>query len=200
MGRMGVTIRPGRTWKAATRITAAAVALTVALAPVPSFAASVPVVRDAEAEALLHDYLRPVLKAAGVSMPDVRLVPSDAFNAFVTDRNHMYVNTGTIIQTETPNELIGVLAHETGHIAADDIARLTQQIDETKTALLIASILGIGAAAAGAASGSTAAAQAGSGIFSAAPSIAERSLLTFHREQESAADRAAIKYLTATGQ
>src|SRR6185369_6967206 len=146
------------------------------------------------------EYLRPILKVAGVSTPSIRIVPSDAFNAFVTDRDHMYVNVGTIIQSQTPNELIGVLAHETGHIFNNDIARLAQQVNDTKAALLIGSLLGVGAAAAGAASGSGAAAQAGAGIFSAAPSIAERSLLTFRREQEAGADRAGMAYLNATGQ
>jgi predicted Zn-dependent protease len=182
------------------RFTAIAVAAALSLAPVAASAQGVPVVRDAEAESLLADYLRPILKAANISSPAVRLVPSDAFNAFVTGRENMYVNVGTIIQTETPNELIGVLAHETGHIANDDIARLTQQIADTKAALLIASILSVGAAAAGAASGSPGAAQAGSGVLSGAGTIAERSLLTFRREQEAAADRNAIKYLNATGQ
>lgn len=198
MNCLGVTSRRGRTWKV--RASATAFAGFIGLAPLPAFADSVPIVRDAETEALLYDYLRPIMKVAGVQMPSVRIVPSDAFNAFVTDHDHMYVNVGTIIQSETPNELTGVLAHETGHIANEDVARLTQQLDDTKAALLIGSLIGVGAAAAGAATGSQGAAGVGTGIFTAGPSIAERSINTFRREQESAADRNAIKYLTATGQ
>ncbi|MEJ0013339.1 MAG: M48 family metalloprotease [Bauldia sp.] len=193
-----MTSRRGRTWKV--RASAAGFAALLGLAPLSALAESVPVVRDAETEALLYDYLRPIMKVAGVQMPDIRIVPSDAFNAFVTDHDHMFVNVGAIIQTETPNELIGVLAHETGHIANEDTARLVQQIDDTKAALLVGSILGVGAAAAGAASGSQGASGVGTSILSAAPSIADRSLMSFRREQESAADRNAIKYLTATGQ
>jgi predicted Zn-dependent protease len=195
---MTVTSRHGAGWKA--RATAAALAATLALAPLPAFADSIPIVRDAEIEALLYDYLRPIMKVAGVPMPKVRIVPSDAFNAFVTDHDHMFVNAGAIIQTETPNELIGVLAHETGHIVNEDVAHLTQQIEDTKTALLIGSLLGVGAAAAGAATGSQGVGGAGTSILQVGPSIAERSLLSFRREQESAADRNAIKYLNATGQ
>jgi predicted Zn-dependent protease len=172
----------------------------LAFAPQPASADSIPIVRDAETEALLYDYIRPIMKAAGVQMPDIRLVPSDSFNAFVTDHDHMFINVGAIIQTETPNELIGVMAHETGHIVNEDVAHLTQQMEDTKTALLIGSLLGVGAAAAGAATGSQGGVGAGTSIISAAPSIAERSLLSFRREQESAADRNAIKYLNATGQ
>ena len=202
MGQIAVTSRPRRTWKVQGRAVTAVVALSLALVPAAANAAggAIPIVRDAEAEALIYDYLRPILKVAGVTAPVVRIVPSDQFNAFVTGRGNMYVNVGTIIQSETPNELIGVLAHETGHIVNDDVARMTQQIDETKSALLIASLLGIGAAAAGAATGSSAAGKAGSGILSGASTIAERSLLTFRREQEAAADRNANKFLNATGQ
>ncbi|HVY20874.1 MAG TPA: M48 family metalloprotease [Bauldia sp.] len=182
------------------RAGALAAAALVALSPLPALADSIPIVRDAETEALLYDYLRPIMKAAGVPIPDVRIVPSDAFNAFVTDHDHMFVNVGAIIQSETPNELIGVLAHETGHIVNEDVAHLTQQMEDIKGALLIGSLLGVGAAAAGAATGSQGIGGAGQGILSAAPSIAERSLLSFRREQESAADRNAVKYLTATGQ
>ena len=76
---------------------------------------------------------------------------NDQFNAFVTGREDMFVNTGAIIRTETPNELIGMLAHETGHIANDDIARLSQQMQDTQGVMLMATLLGVGAAAAGAA-------------------------------------------------
>ncbi|MCR4282736.1 MAG: M48 family metalloprotease, partial [Bauldia sp.] len=128
------------------------------------------------------------------------LIPDQAFNAFVTGRGNLYINIGAIIDSETPNELIGVLAHETGHIAADDIAALNQQLEDTKVAVLLASIVGIGAAAAGAATGSQGASQVGAGIMSTAFGIGQRSMLTYQRSVESAADRAAIKYLNATGQ
>ncbi len=122
---------------------------------VPTLAsAQIPVVRDAETEALLLDYLKPILKAAGIQAPEIRLIPDDTFNAFVTGNGNLFVNTGAITASETPNELIGVLAHETGHMAHNDIAALRQQIDDTKRAALIAGLVGIGAAVAGSAAGS----------------------------------------------
>ena len=184
------------------RVVAAFASLSMALTPVLARAdGGIGVVRDAETEALLYDYLRPIFKAAGVSpLPAIHLVPSDQFNAFVTGRNDMFVNTGAIVKTETPDELTGVLAHETGHIANDDIARLTQQMQDTRGLVAMATLLGVGAAAAGAATHSSSAAQAGAGIISGSNSVAYRSLLTFRRDQESAADRNGLKYLTATAQ
>ena len=71
-----------------------------------------PIVRDAEIEKLLLDYAKPLLKAAGVraDRTEVVLLNSPEFNAFVSGRK-IFVNTGTIVQSETPNEVIGVLAH-----------------------------------------------------------------------------------------
>lgn len=200
MAWMAGISRPGRLWKAWLAGGTALLALAIGLAPLPALADGIPIVRDAETEALLADYLRPIFKVAGVTPPRIHIVASDEFNAFVTDNRNMFVNVGAIIQTETPNELIGILAHETGHVVDQDIARFAQQVNDTKTALLLATIVGGAAAAAGAATGSADAGQAGLGIFSAAGGIAERSLLTFRRDQESGADRNAIKFLTATGQ
>jgi predicted Zn-dependent protease len=164
-------------------------------------AGGIPVVRDAETEALIYDYLRPIFKAAGVSpVPRIHLVQSDQFNAFVTGREDMFVNTGAIIRTETPNELTGILAHETGHIANNDIARLSQQMQDSKSALFMMTLLGAGAVVAGAATRSDDAARAGTGVITGSSSIIYRSLLTFRRDQESAADRNGVKFLTATGQ
>jgi predicted Zn-dependent protease len=175
-----------------------------ATAFVPALAAAqdggIAIVRDAEAERLIYDYLAPIAKAAGIERPTVQLIPDQKFNAFVTGREYMYINVGAIIASETPNELIGVLAHETAHIADNDIAQLTERIENTKTAVLLAGLVGIGAATAGAITGSDGMGQAGAGLLSGAYSVAERSLLRYQRAEESAADRAAVTYLTESGQ
>ena len=88
-----------------------------------------PVVRDAEIEALVRDYARPIFKAAGLSKSgiDIILVNDPRFNAFVAGRR-MFINTGALLQAETPNEIIGVIAHEAGHIAGGHQDRLREQI------------------------------------------------------------------------
>ncbi len=79
---------------------------------------SVPIVRDAEIEALVTDYATPIIKTAGLSKRAINivLVNNRSFNAFV-DGRRIFINTGALLQAETPNEIIGVLAHETGHLA-----------------------------------------------------------------------------------
>ena len=72
----------------------------------------VPVVRDAEIEALVREYARPIFQAAGLTKSgiDIVLVNDQSFNAFVAGRR-MFINTGALMTAETPNEIIGVIAH-----------------------------------------------------------------------------------------
>lgn len=176
--------------------------LAVAVTSVGTAAAqSVPVVRDAEIEALVRDYARPVLKAAGLgnSGIDIVLVNDRSFNAFVAGRR-IFVNTGALLQAETPNEIIGVLAHEAGHIAGGHQERLRDQLARAQTMAIVAMLLGVGAAAAAAAAGSGELAGAGGGLALGGGEFARRGLLGYQRSEETTADRAAINYLEATGQ
>ncbi|WP_114009649.1 M48 family metalloprotease [Cohaesibacter intestini] len=159
-------------------------------------------VRDAETEELIRDYARPIFKAAGLKPQNIRihLVNDPALNAFVVDGKRMFINTGTLITAKTPNEVIGIIAHETGHIAGGHLIRLRQAIEGAQTIAAIGMILGAGAAAAGAASGNASAAQAGTAIAAGSQGIAQRTFLNYARTEETAADRAAIRYLQRTGQ
>nr|WP_321446695.1 M48 family metalloprotease [uncultured Cohaesibacter sp.] len=162
----------------------------------------VQLIRDAETEELIREYARPIFKAAGLKPSNIRihLVKDSSFNAFVVDSKRMFINTGTIIQAKTPNEIIGVLAHETGHIAGGHLIRLRQAMKRAQTIAAIGMLAGAGAMAAGAAAGSGDAARVGSAIASSSPGIAQRTFLNYARTEETAADRAAIRYLAKTGQ
>ncbi len=105
-------------------LSALAIAATGIL-PASAQSRGVPIVRDAEIEALVADYAAPILKAAKLGGRGVRivLVNSQSFNAFV-DGRRIFINTGAIMQAETPNEIIGVIAHETGHLAGGHQDRL----------------------------------------------------------------------------
>ena len=203
MRQTAVTSRPRATCKAPAAMLAGLLALAVGAAPITVAAQGrISIVRDAETEALLQDYSRAIFKVAGVPSSSVQifLIPDEAFNAFVASGSQMFVNVGTIVGSETPGELIGVLAHEIGHLANNDLAQIRQAIDDAKVAVLIASIIGMGAAVAGSLTGAEGAAAAGSGIISGAASVGARGILRYQRGQEAAADRAAIGYLNATGQ
>jgi predicted Zn-dependent protease len=160
-----------------------------------------PIIRDAEIEQLLRDYAQPVLRAAGLAKQNVRVVVlSDrSFNAFVMDGRHIFVNAGTLFDAKTPNEVIGVFAHETGHLAGGHLQRLREQLASAQTASIIALLAGIGAAVAGSRAG------AGGGDVGMAAIMAPqhaimRSVLSYVRTQEDQADHAGVKFLNATGQ
>lgn len=198
---------------AAMRIVAASRARSLAsllLAPLLAFGSSatalaqqgrVPVIRDAEIEALVRDYARPIFKAAGLSRSGIEiiLVNDQRFNAFVAGRR-MFINTGALLTADTPNEIIGVIAHEAGHIAGGHQERLRQQLARAQTMAVIGTLLGMGAAAAGAAMDSGGLGKAGAGIAAGTSEMARRGLLDYQRSEESTADRSAVTYLETTGQ
>jgi predicted Zn-dependent protease len=156
-----------------------------------------PVIRDAEIEQLLREYTTPILRTAGLAKQNVRivLINDRTYNAFVVDGRRIFVNAGALIESQTPNQIIGVLAHETGHIAGGHLAKIRQEMANIQSAMLLAMLLGLGAAVAGARSGDAAAA-----AVMAPQQMAMRSLLSYARQQEEQADRAGVKYLAATGQ
>ena len=162
---------------------------------------NVPVVRDAEIEALVADYAGPIFKAAGLSRSGIEivLVNDDAFNAFVAGRR-LFINTGALLTAQTPNEIIGVIAHETGHLAGGHQYRLRERIARAQTMAVVAMLLGVGAGVAAGASGAGELAGAGVGLAMGGTEAARRSLLSYQRGEEATADRSALDYLQRTGQ
>ncbi|MGE0564223.1 MAG: M48 family metalloprotease [Pseudolabrys sp.] len=179
---------------------ATAAALAAGSLPAPARAQGVPTIRDAEAEQLLRDYMRPLLRAAGLAQQNIQvvIVNDPSFNAFVVDARRIFVNAGALMESRTPNEIIGVLAHETGHIAGGHLSRLREQLANAQTQSILALLLGVGAmVAASRSSGSSG--NAGAAILAPQESI-RRSLLAYQRNQEEQADAAGVKFLNATGQ
>lgn len=158
-------------------------------------------IRDAEIEALLRDYARPIFKAAGLrrGAVEIFIVNNQQFNAFVLGRR-LFINSGALLEAESPNEIIGVIAHEVGHIVGGHQERMADQLRTAKYIAGFATLLGVGVIAAGAASGNRQVTGAGSGILLGGPTLAIRGLLSYQRGEEAAADRAALKYLARSGQ
>jgi predicted Zn-dependent protease len=185
-------------------IAAAALSLaaTVAVPLDRARAQSLSFIRDTEIENLLNDYARPIFRAAGLGTGRVqmRIVRHDSFNAFVLDGRNVFMHTGSLQQSETPNQVIGVIAHEAGHIAGGHLAQLRERIARDQTKSLLIKLLGIGAAVVAGASGSRDATSGAVGAMAAGDEILMRSILADRRAQESAADQAGLRYLTATKQ
>ena len=183
-------------------LVAAALALgpVVPVTPVHAQQRGPNVLRDTETERLLAEYSRPILRVAGLEKQNIRvaIINDPTFNAFVADGHRIFVNYGAILQSETPNQLIGVLAHETGHLAGGHLAKLHQQLAQAQTQMIIAMLLGAGAIVAS--RGSPGVADAGAAAVAGPQEMIRRSLLSYQRQQEASADKAGVKFLTETGQ
>src|SRR5438067_7494618 len=127
----------------AARTLAILTAVAVAAAGIPAAAQpqghGPPIIRDAEIEQLLREYTQPILKAAGLAQQNIHVVIINdrSFNAFVADGHRIFINAGALMEAQTPNEVIGVLAHETGHIAGGHLARLREQLANASTQALV---------------------------------------------------------------
>jgi predicted Zn-dependent protease len=158
-------------------------------------------IRDAEIESLLRVYARPIFKAAGLSRQNIRihLIGERSFNAFVVDGRNMFFHVGTLMRSNTPNQVIGVIAHETGHIAGGHLSRLRQAMAHAQSTSLMLRVLILAATAASAAAGANVGA-ASAGALLGGEGIAQRYVLSYRRAEEASADQAGIAYLNATGQ
>jgi predicted Zn-dependent protease len=163
--------------------------------------AGIPLIRDAEIEQLLRDYSQPILRAAGLAQQNIRviIINDRSFNAFVMDGQRIFMNAGALMEAQTPNQIIGVLAHETGHIAGGHLSRLRDQLAAAQTQSIIALLLGMGAMVAAGRSGGNVGGNPAAVIAGPQDAIM-RSLLSYVRAQEDQADRAGVKFLNATGQ
>jgi predicted Zn-dependent protease len=183
------------------------VAAAMALASVPARAqtgssAGIPMIRDSEIEQLMRDYTAPILRVAGLAQQNVQVViiNDTAFNAFVMDAHRIFINTGALMEATTPNQLIGVFAHETGHIVGGHLSKMRQELANAQTAMIIAMLLGVGAMVAGAHSGNSDMGNVGGAVFTAPQAMAMNTILSYQRAQEESADRAGVRFLTMTGQ
>ncbi|MCX7382009.1 MAG: M48 family metalloprotease [Alphaproteobacteria bacterium] len=146
-------------------------------------------IRDAETETLLRTFANPLFRAAGVDPNLVRivLIRDNAINSFVSTGNVLFVHTGLIMKADSALELIGVLAHETGHIAGGHLAKLPEALREMMISSIAAMLIG---AAAGAMTRG-----AGAGAAIGAQQLAQRNFLSFTRGMERSADQGALVFL-----
>ncbi len=172
-----------------------AIALFMALVvAMPTSAQALGLIRDAETEYLMREFSDPIFRAAGLDPKAVKihLVNDSSLNAFVAGGQRMFLHTGLIQQADRPNMLIGVIAHETGHMAGGHLSRTQQALKSAAVPVIVSTLLGIGAIVAGAG-------DAGFALITGGQTLAQRDFLSYSRVQEASADQAAITYLDRVG-
>lgn len=179
----------------ALRRAAGAASVLAAAVAWPAAASAQSLIRDAEIEATLRAYEEPLLVAAGLNPDDVHMyiIQDPSVNAFVAGGQNIFVHTGLILAADNPNEVIGVLAHETGHIAGGHGVRRREAASQALGPALISIGLGVLAIAAGAP-------DAGAALIAGSQQFAMSSFVRYTQVQESSADQAGATYLEATHQ
>src|SRR5581483_7478503 len=162
----------------------------------PAAAQDVQLIRDAEVEETIRAYADPLFTVAGLDAQAIKvhLIQNDQINAFVAPGMNMFINTGLLMRADSPNQVIGVIAHETGHIADGHLVRIQDELHDATVESIAALLLGIGA---GIASGN---AGVGMGAATIGQGIATRDLLKYSRTQEASADQAGMRFLDETHQ
>lgn len=160
-----------------------------------NYAFALSLIRDAEIEHSLRLYSDPIFKAAGINdrAVNIFIVQDDALNAYVAGGANMFLNTGLIMAAETPDVLLGVIAHETGHIAGGHLAQGTEKIKNAQIGTILTYVLGATAAVVSK-KPEAAAAVIGGGQGSIA-----RNILSYTRANEQAADQSALTSLDKLG-
>jgi predicted Zn-dependent protease len=157
----------------------------------PHFAfANLKVIRDSETENFLREISTPIFIQAGLDPAsiEIHIVNDSNLNAFVAGGRNLFINSGLIIKAESLDALIGVIAHETGHIAGGHLVKLTNESEAVSTSMAVGYILGIATALSGSP-------DVGQALLLGSSHVAQRSMLAFSRNHEDAADEAALKYM-----
>ncbi|SVA92061.1 uncharacterized protein METZ01_LOCUS144915, partial [marine metagenome] len=151
-------------------------------------------IRDTEIENTIRSYAAPLFAAAGLDADSVKvhIVDDSNLNAFVAGGMNLFVNTGLLMSSDTPDAIISVFAHETGHIAGGHLVRTRDAIENATAEAILGYFLGAAAILIGGA-------EAGNVIMGTGSAIAQQSIIRYSQSQERSADQAGVGYLRAIG-
>lgn len=154
------------------------------------------ILSDDESETFVQNIVKPIFKTAGIAYDPnkIHLLNDMSLNAFVSDGNHLFVHTGTLLKAENANEISGILAHETGHIAGGHIMRQKLKIQDLQT-LSVISLIAAGATAVASGRGDAAMA-----VALGSHGSLLNSMMAYQMTEERSADESAVKYLKALHQ
>jgi predicted Zn-dependent protease len=152
------------------------------------------VLRDTETELLFKQMSRPLILAAGLdpNSVNVTLLNDPEINAFVSQGQTVYVQSGLLEAADNVDQLQGVVAHELGHVLAGDSIRSGEGVKQATGITILSLLLGAAAMAAGAG-------DAGMGIMMAGERAAEGEFMAFTRSQEATADASGAIFLSKAG-
>ena len=168
----------------------------IAIAPKALAQGKISLIRDTEIENTVRVFVAPLFEVAGLDpgAVSIMLVNDRNLNAFVAGGQRIFIHTGLLMKTDTPGQVIGVLAHEIGHIAGGHLSQKKRQLENATAHSILGTVLGgVIALASKKPQGLIAGQTAGA-------AIAQRSFLAYNRAMEQSADQAALNYLDATGQ
>ena len=154
-------------------------------------------IQDAEIELNIRKWVEPIFKVANIKSESVNIyiINDNSINAFVSGGQNIFINTGLILKAKEANALIGVLAHEIGHIAGGHLNNTINSMKDARNTVTIATIITAGLMAASKVSGIR---TPGIGkLVTLGPTIAERNFYKNSRQNEKYADAAALKYMEA---
>jgi len=149
------------------------------------------IILDAEVSWIMKQFLRPIYSVAGLPTKEIEVyvIVDSSLNAFAVPGPAVFVHTGLLFEADTALDLLGVLAHETGHIARHHFSRRIQAYKDLQEKGILMGGLGLlfGMLAGGA--------DAGMAGLMGGMDVAQKSAMSFTRGQEASADQAAMEFL-----
>lgn len=157
-------------------------------------------IRDTEIENVIYSWARPIFKVAKIKENTIKIniIANDQINAFVTNGRNMFLHTGLITKAGSASGLIGVIAHETGHIAAGHILKLKEKTRELQKNQFITNLVGFGLYILASKSGDQIRKDSNkiaTSILSIGPDITRKTFFSYSRANENVADSLGIRYL-----
>jgi len=149
------------------------------------------IIRDDETETFLKDISQKIFVAAGLNPDSIKIiiVNDPSINAYIAGGQNLFLHTGLITESDDVSGLMGVMAHESGHIKGAHLIQKDVNIKEANISSIAGYVIGIGSVLAGAPP------EAGMALGSAGQNIATRKFLAYSREYENAADTVALDVL-----
>jgi predicted Zn-dependent protease len=152
------------------------------------------IVRDAEVEETLTEMAKSIFKVAGLRPESAKIYvfKSATINAFTIGNGYIFLSSELLLRFKNPLHILGILCHETAHIAAGHINRHISVIQQRSRNFTLAMLAGIlGAVVTG--SEEAIALALGYAVTD------ERFYLKYSRGEELAADALAATYLEKLG-